>query len=265
MAFPVLKWLVILVPAVLLVGFESVRKWSILVGGALAVRNRWVAGPEAERQRAAVLEERDRIARDLHDGVCQTLFFAEARLREAEECLRLGDLAGCTARLAEGRGAVRSAHDDLRQAVCNLKRSVAPEGGLAELLGEYLELYRRETGIQVSWDRAGLARLRLLPEAEGNLLKILQEALWNVRKHAGARSVEIEVRPSAAAVELIVRDDGRGCEAAAQAGGRRLGLRIMRERAALIGGEVEVRAGATRGTEVLVRLPARAWGDRQSA
>lgn len=290
MNLQVLKWLAVTVPAVLVAIFEYVRhnylldilhmdtgNWVTaglalvtgfpLVASIFRTLDRVQAELEKERRRLAVLEERDRIARELHDGICQALFYANVQLKAAEDCLRRGDREGCAAALAEGRAAVQASHDDVRQAVFNLKTAQPPERSLADTVAGYVEEFQRQTGLHVRCDVAALARFPVYPDEGGNLLKILQEALWNVRKHARANTVEVDARFKEGWLEVMVRDDGQGFDAVGMRrnGRGRFGMRIMRERAALLGGELQVSSAPGRGTEVLLRVPAGARGGVCSA
>ncbi len=285
-----LKWFAVLLPTVVIAFFEYVRhnylldvlpmsagNWVTagvalitglpLVGSLFAIVERMQLDLEEKKRSLAVMEERDRIARDLHDGICQALFYANVQLKAAEDSLRRGDVAGCAAALAEGRSAIHSSHDDVRQTVFNLKMAQPPDRGLAEAVRDCMEEFRYQTGLEVRFDGPALSRLDLTPEEEGNLLKILQEALWNVRKHARANTVEITAQPAAQGVEVRVRDDGQGFdpETVGRDGRSRFGMRIMRERVTLLGGEMEVRAAPGQGTEIVLRLPARHTGGVRSA
>lgn len=274
-----IKWLAILSPAVLVAVCEYVRhnfmmQWlsmeagNWLTAGVALVSSyfyfralframeRMQAEMEEKRRQLAVLEERDRIARDLHDGICQALFFANVKLKAAEEKLHSGDMDTCAAELGEGRAALRSSYDDVRQAIFNLR--MASGRTLPAALSDYLDEFRRQTGLQVALAGDGLQGFHLTPDEESNLLRIIQEALWNVCKHAGAERVEIAVERAADGLQLTVRDDGRGFapEAVAAEGRRRFGLTFMAERAHRLGGRLEVRAAPGAGTEVRLEVPA---------
>lgn len=282
-----LKWLAIFWPAVVVALFEYLRhtplalslvpmyagNWltTVLVLAATATVTRAIftlldraqAEIQGKQQELAVLQERDRIARDLHDGISQSLFYANVKLAEAERHLAAGALPESAAALAEGRNAIRFSHDDLRQAIFNLKMADGAAKALPAALADYVEEFRRQTGIEVAFDPADASRLRLGPREEGELLRIVQEALWNARKHARPSRIEVGLRAAGAGqVEVWVADDGRGFTPAASNGnGRdRFGLTIMRQRAEALGGRLEIRSAPGEGTRVAVTLPAaRGW------
>lgn len=275
-----IKWLAIVSPAALVALFEYVRhqpfvlvilpmsatNWMTAVGALVvsyayfrmvfALLERAQALVQKKQRELAVLEERDRIARDLHDGISQTLFFANVKLMEAEKHLQEGKPDLCSASLAEGRDAIRSSHDDVRQTIFNLKTVNDPTVDFATALREYVDEFQRQTEIEVHLDTHALDRLRLGPDGVPNLLLIIQEALWNVRKHARANSAEISFLSAGDGVQVRIRDDGRGFSSPVVQDGHRFGLKIMKERATLLGAELEVRAAPGRGTEVLMHLPA---------
>lgn len=211
---------------------------------------------ERKRQRLAVFEERDRIASALHDGVSQSLFFANVKLAAAEDAIQRGDAARATAELSEGRFGVQAAHDDIRQAIFNLKLLENAPGTLTDTLAGYLEEHERQTGSK--------ARLYLdcgEPDldatARTQVLTIVQEALWNVRKHANASVVVVRCLRERSGYVFEVCDDGCGFDLDEPGRGFVLGMRIMQERAALGGGRLDVDTRPGRGTTVRVRMPQR--------
>lgn len=275
------KWLAILSPAALVALFEYVRHTPLVLSilpmsttnwlttaGALVVSyayfrvvftllERIQATVQQKQQELAVLEERDRIARELHDGICQALFFTNVKLMEAQKHLDEGRADLCSADLTESRDAIHSFHDDVRQTIFNLKTAQGATDDLATALRDYLERFQQETSIEVAMDDRGLDRLRMGSDGIHNLMHIIREALWNVRKHAGATRVEVSFGGEGDEVEVRIRDDGQGFAAdAVSQQEHRFGMGIMKERAGLLGAVIEIDAALGRGTEVLVRLPA---------
>ncbi len=273
-----LKALLIITPGVLVALFEWVRHRYLLefismdlgnwltaglaflvslaiVGGLFAALERLRGEAEEKERQLAVFRERDRLASALHDGICQSLFFANVKLKEVEEALERGEVEEARRELREGRAAVREAHDDIRQAVFNLKMARPPAGGLGGTLRDYLTEFEVQTGIRVSMegDPAGWG---LGAEKEGELLSIIKEALWNVRKHAQARHVRLVFSEREGRREVVVADDGRGFEVEEEGEKEgRLGLRIMRDRARALGGEFLLCSRPGEGTRVVLTLP----------
>jgi signal transduction histidine kinase len=222
----------------------------------------------ARGQQLAVLEERHRLARELHDSVTQLLFSmtliaqsigpawrrdpteGERRVSRLLE-LSQSALAEMRALLAE----LRPAGNGDEAATPSLARVQAQ--GLAAAIRKYAADIARD-GLQVDLVANAYTR-QSLPREEA-LYRIAQEALNNVVKHAGARRVEIELTADAQAVRLRVRDDGGGFTSATPAAvdsmrPSGLGLRTMRERAEAVGGRVTVTAAPGRGTTVDVMIP----------
>jgi signal transduction histidine kinase len=204
---------------------------------------------EAELTRAA-LEERARLAREVHDGLAQDLWYA--KLKQGR-LARLPALDEEGARLAaEVEDAIDTALADARQAVMALRPS--PEGeSLADTLHRYVEDFGDRFGLRVEFESDGeLGPLAARPQAE--LLRIAQEALNNVRKHADATLVRVQVTQDDGTVSLVVTDNGRGFDPAA-VGRERFGLAIMRERAVAAGGELAVASAPQDGTRITARVP----------
>ncbi len=271
------RWIAILTPALLVALFEYVRhrylislvpmdvgNWltaglafaasTVVVGSLYSVLERLRDEAEERRRRLAVLEERDRIASALHDGICQSLFFANVRLGKAEEALRRGEWEEARSALDEGRFAVRAAHDDVRQTVFNLRVARPLEAGLGEALREHLDEFGRQTGLAT--EAAVEDGCDLPPEVASQVVQIVREALWNVRKHAEAGRVTLRCRRRGEAVVVEVADNGRGFDVeAARRNGRTFGLTIMADRARAAGGWLRLESRPGGGTTVAVTVP----------
>lgn len=197
-------------------------------------------------------DERSRIAADVHDDSVQVLAAVDLRLGLLRR--RLEQKAPDTLETLDAlHETVVAATDRLRNLLFDLE-SPARRTPLAEALAEAAENVFRDTDVR--WRLSGDTSLDL-PEAERvTAYRIAKEALVNARKHAGARHVEIELGEAADGVALSIRDDGRGIEDGAdQARPGHLGLSSIQDRAAMIGGRVEVRRRDEGGTEVTVVLP----------
>jgi two-component system sensor histidine kinase UhpB len=202
---------------------------------------------DAERVVGVQEEERRRIARDLHDGVGQSL--AALRLELEMAAARPGEAA---AHLAAGAARCEETVAELRRVVHDLKPPELGTLGAAEALRACTERFERSTGIAVSFRHEGGDVASV--ERATCLLRILQEALHNVAAHAGAREVGVTlVVDGAGAVTLAVRDDGRGFEVAAARRG--MGLDGIAERCAFLGGTFELESRPGEGTRLVARLP----------
>jgi signal transduction histidine kinase len=149
------------------------------------------------------------------------------------------------------------AYDQVRQSIFGLRARPAGGGGWLPSLTAYLEEFRARTGIEATLTAAGGLPARLRAPTEVQLVRIVQEALTNVQKHAGTERVRIHLRRDEGALLATIEDDGRGFDPVATAAERRghFGLATMRERAESVGGRLEVDAAPGRGTRVVATLP----------
>lgn len=196
---------------------------------------------------AGVTEERERLARELHDTIAQSLAGAVLLTQRARRELADGRLTDASLALLEE--ATRDALTETRTLVAG-SAPVELGSGLPGALEVLAERFRRESGVAVSLTVALDAPLTR--DAEVALLRCAQEGLANVRKHAGASTVTLALAESGADVELRVADDGRGLDPESIPDG--FGLSGLRARLGLVGGTLEV-AGDSGGTTIVARLP----------
>jgi signal transduction histidine kinase len=210
-----------------------------------------------ERERyTAVLEERDRLAREMHDSLAQVLAYLHLKARALGKAAAQDGLDGIEAGLEEIASAADEAYADVREAIVGLREPLNG-GGLPQALASYLEKFRRQSGIAAALELPEDVPPELRPEVEVQLLRVVQEALTNVRKHAGARRARVRLGRENGWVTLSIEDRGRGFDLAAVEGdgGNRFGLRTMRERVERVGGVLAIETGHGRGTKVIARLP----------
>src|ERR1051325_9461691 len=203
-------------------------------------------------------EERRRIARELHDEAGQSLTALLVGLRTIEESRTVTEAAELAQRL---RGIAAQTLDEVGRLSRGLHPSVLDEVGLPTAVTRHAQEFADLHAVAVDVRIEGLETEPLPPALQATVYRILQEALTNVAKHAGARSVSVRLVRHEAAVELRVQDDGAGFDpsqsADAPAGDRHLGLQVMRERAALLGGSVKVESRPGAGTTITVHFPMR--------
>jgi len=203
----------------------------------------------SETARAA-LEERARLSRDLHDGLTQDLWLAKmkaASLKDAE----LDPAARTT--VAELTEALDQGLAEARQVVLSLRLSEDVDGGFAELLTQVVDDTSDRFGLRVELAMpSAVPPLRARTQAE--LIRIVQEALTNARRHARANRVAIRTYTSGERFCIEIADNGCGFDASDVRPGA-VGLRSMRERAAIIGATLEIRPGEPQGTCVTVAAP----------
>jgi signal transduction histidine kinase len=203
-------------------------------------------------------EERRRIARELHDEAGQSLTALLVGLRTIEESRTVTEAAELAQRL---RGIAAQTLDEVGRLSRGLHPSVLDEVGLPTAVTRHAREFADLHAVAVDVRIEGLETEPLPPALQATVYRILQEALTNVAKHAGARSVSVRLVRHEATVELRVQDDGAGFDPAtsadAAAGDRHLGLQVMRERAALLGGSVKVESRPGAGTTITVHFPMR--------
>ncbi|WP_435018220.1 PAS domain-containing protein [Tundrisphaera sp. TA3] len=200
-------------------------------------------------------EERGRIARELHDEIGSALTAIKLNLRGMQKAT---DPSANPRRLAEAVALVERTIGQVRDISLDLRPPILDDIGLVEALRSLVAGFGRRTGIPVQFAAQG-GRPPTEPDVETACYRIAQEALTNVVRHAGARRVRVELTATPAGLGLEVGDDGAGFDVEAMtaraAGGFSLGVLSMSERAALVGGRVEIRSEAGRGTVVRAHLP----------
>ncbi|MEA2256413.1 MAG: hypothetical protein QOG35_2458 [Solirubrobacteraceae bacterium] len=207
-----------------------------------------------ERSRElSVVEERNRLARDLHDSVVQKLFGVVLAAQSAATLLDRSP-AGAREQVERVQGLAQDAIGELRSLVFQLRPAAIETEGLAAALGKHVEVLRRVHRLRVDLDVSGSARLR--PGFDEELFKFAQEALQNALKHAAAERLEVRLDERADAVALRVTDDGVGFEPDDPARrSRRLGLTSMEERAQALGSTLSIASAPGRGTTISLEVP----------
>jgi signal transduction histidine kinase len=211
-----------------------------------------------ERSRElSVVQERSRLARDLHDAVTQKLFSIRAHARAAAvlAAREPPDAKRIRAEIEVVGELGAEAHAELRAVIDGLTPPDLEAAGLAESLRRYAVLAGRAHGVPVAFTAACLPPLR--QPAEAALYRVAQEALHNALRHAGASRVTVALSTTPRLVVLEVSDDGHGFAPDAPSGGPGLGLDSMRERAAAAGGRLAIRSGP-KGTTVRMTVPRKA-------
>ncbi|MEW6325562.1 MAG: ATP-binding protein, partial [Nitrospirota bacterium] len=216
----------------------------------------------ARAREQAVAEERGFMAREIHDGIAQSLAYLNLQVRQLKELLPSGDPHRVMAELDQIRRVVEETYAEARELLVDFRAAFKPGECFLDALNRHLSEFSRRTAIGTRLI-AGPDLGPLPSGAQMPLFRIIQEALSNVRRHAGARQVTVELTAGESALEVAVRDDGCGFDAEAQArgGSAHFGLQIMRERAARLGGSVRIESQAGRGTTVRLRVARGAPGE----
>jgi signal transduction histidine kinase len=196
------------------------------------------------------VQERQRLARDLHDSVSQALYAIVLDIASAQ---RIGgaDPTRLEAILRDAQALAEAGLAEMRALIFELRPEFLRQEGLVAALQRQAAAVRARHQLSITVDADEPEAAPAIKEA---LYRIGQEALNNIAKHAGARAAVITLKASAGELVLRVRDDGRGFDAAKSFPGH-LGLHSMRERAASVGGVIEISSAPWQGTEVTTRVP----------
>jgi signal transduction histidine kinase len=205
----------------------------------------------------AVLEERTRLAREIHDTLAQQLTGIVLELEAADTLLNRGSERRARSSVEKARELARGALQEARRSVWNLRPAPLAATGLVAAIGHEVEAWEERTGVPARFKARALPQHpSLSPTAEVALLRIGQEALSNVARHGRAAHVDVELRAHAQELILSVRDDGIGFDPAASAPREDcFGLDGMAERARNAGGTLTVVSSPGQGTTVTTRLP----------
>jgi signal transduction histidine kinase len=205
----------------------------------------------------AIADERERIARELHDGLAQLLGYVNTKVMAVSLLVKNQQASAAQVQLEQLGEAARALFTDVREAIVGLRLASQTGAGLVSGIESYVEQIQRltELEVHVSIDPKA-ADLKLPPESELQLIRILQEALSNTRRHAGAKRADVDLTLEDGSLKMTIKDDGRGFEkdhSAAQSPVH-FGLSTMRERAEEIGGKLELTSQPGQGTQVVVTL-----------
>ncbi len=204
-----------------------------------------------QEQEKAAMAERQRLARDLHDAVTQTLFSASL-VAAALPKVWARDPAEGQRCLEELRQLTRGALAEMRMLLLELRPTALTEVGLVDLLRQLTEAASGRAGFPISYQVDG--KCTVPPDVQVALYRVAQEALNNVLKHSGASEAAVSLECRAGSASLSISDNGAGFNTETVSP-KHLGLRIMQERAAGVGAMVRVVSSEGHGTEVTVAWP----------
>ena len=206
----------------------------------------------------AITEERERIAREMHDSLAQVLGYVNTKAQAAKVLLATDQIEKASAQLEQMASASRAAYADVREGILSLRTSLEPERTLSDTLREYLTAWQGQSGVYADLNVDDMQEGALSDLAEVQLLRIVQEALTNVRKHANATHVQVTMQRAKDDVVTMITDNGRGfvSEDRGSRGIPQFGMSTMRERAESLGGSFGISSVIDQGTIVRVVLPA---------
>ena len=209
-------------------------------------------------QLSAILAERERLAREMHDSLAQVLGVTHLRLRALglrED--RSGAHANAT-ELNELADFCQEAYGEVREAILDLRESSQTGKSLVDSLRSYLDKYSKQSGIATSLETTPNDELLLAPHSEIQIIRVIQEALTNTRKHSGAASAVVRItKEEGGMATFVVEDDGRGFDPTPELlDSDGFGLHSMHQRMALIRGTLLIDSALGRGTRVVAAVPA---------
>ncbi|MFT3894225.1 MAG: histidine kinase [Anaerolineales bacterium] len=211
----------------------------------------------SQLQTLSVVQERGRIAREMHDGLAQVLGYLNLQVQTLDSLLNQGKTEKLKMELLQMRQAIQTAHADVRENILSLRTTLAQEQGLEAAVAEYLAEFEIQTGVKTKFSYRIDGELNLSSIAEVQLVCILQEALTNVRKHAKAGFVNVFISKDDHAdldhIHMQILDDGVGFSMAGSK--RNFGLQTMRERAESVNGKLQIKSASGTGTAVECWLP----------
>lgn len=208
----------------------------------------------------AIATERERIAREMHDSLAQVLGYAMTKSQAALAHLARENLEAAVSQIEQLHDAARDAYADVRENISGLRMAASPEQDLVTALESFVAGWQDQSGVSTTLTvpaeehRGGLARHSAATRLQ--LLRIVQEATTNVRKHAQATAVIVSLGHDGTATRLVIEDNGKGFppDLSSSPGRPRFGLATMRERAESVAGVFDVRSSST-GTTVSVVIP----------
>ncbi|MGB5179723.1 MAG: ATP-binding protein [Gammaproteobacteria bacterium] len=215
-------------------------------------------------QQHLIKDERTRIAHELHDSLAQTLASLRFQVRVLDETLHQGDESTTWQKLEQIENSLDEANTELRELIANFSAPTHNQN-LLDAIEKIVSQFRSETGIktflQKEWCNTSLTR-----ENETQILRIIQEALWNIRKHSEAKTVRIMLRDGLQGkCHILIEDDGIGINDQVYGSpGEHIGLTIMRERASRLGGELRVESEPGEGTRIVLELKQPEIGHKQT-
>lgn len=212
-----------------------------------------------QSERAATLEERQRIAAEMHDGLAQTLSYIQLKADRLDQLLTICQFAEIAPEIGLIRDAVERASVEVRQSIASLRASPEPERTLQAQLTDLLRSFPA-TCSEEEISAVGLENADVILPAEhsAHLLRMVGEALQNARRHAGAAQITLSYEHQCDAHRVVVQDNGRGFNVNCASAEGHFGLNIMRARAARIGARLDIESAPGCGARITLTWPSSA-------
>lgn len=205
----------------------------------------------------ATLQERDRLARELHDNLAQALGFVNLKLAVTSDLLEQGEVEQAKEPLHQARQMVNETYTDVREEIFNLRTMTSADSTLVETLREYLTRYKESYQLNITLIINNDHLEGVSQEISTQIIRIIQEALINIRKHADVDQATIHFERVGSELLITISDEGRGfdIEQNPEANKDSFGLQIMQERAESIGATLTVHSTIGIGSQVVICVP----------
>lgn len=237
--------------------------WGLDSGGLLLLRDvteqkRAQAKLIEQKQALATLQERERLARDLHDTLGQVLGYASMQVEAAAKLSRDGQGEAAATQLERLGCMIRDAHAEVREYIMNLRTTPALHRPFFTAVQQYLDGFTSNYDIQTDLTIGpSLNGQTFPPDTQVQIFRIVQEALTNARKHSKAHRVQVKFEAEDGRVCVVIQDDGHGFSPGnlEMGYGQHFGLQFMQERAGQLGGMLQVQSTPGKGTQVMLEVP----------
>lgn len=204
----------------------------------------------------AILQERDRLSRELHDSIAQALGYLNLQISNTSRLLATGQIAEARENLERLKQLADETYIDLREEIFNLRANTYSEAEFLNILNDYLAKYRTYYGLKVEvvFDQPFVPEFAV--DVSSQVLRIIQEALINVRRHARVNEAKIRFKKEDDQIRITIEDSGQGFDfRETSQNGFSYGLQIMQERVATIGGRLEIISSPAEGTRLMLWVP----------
>ncbi|MCF6092520.1 sensor histidine kinase [Microaerobacter geothermalis] len=239
---------------------KSEKKYAVILRD-LTDKKKLEEELHSQIQNVAILKERERIAREMHDGLAQLISSIHIKVQLLSKLNENAkDGAGCPIlndHIHELREIVEKSYQEVRQNIYSLKTSLNPEKGFIHHIKQYLEGFEKQNHFTIHFDTNLSEEYRFSDSMELQLLRIIQEALHNVRRHANATEVEVSINQIPAdLIQIKIKDNGKGFSfSEVKKKKDHFGLSIMKERTEIIDGQFYIQSQEGRGTTVIIEVP----------
>jgi PAS domain S-box-containing protein len=215
-----------------------------------------------EVQRTAVLQERDRIAMEMHDGLAQTLSYLGLGMDSIYNYIMSDEKERSLAMLEKLREVIDLAFSDVREAIIGLRVDFFDDRNFIDALEKYLQEFNHLSNIKVILNITG-NYFEPEPYNQLHIIRIIQEALSNVRRHSEASTANVDIQFKNSSVRVIVRDNGCGFDKKILYGQNNSllsqGIKIMKKRASILGSSLSIDSVVDEGTKVMLNIPVERW------